>query len=850
MRCNKCGNPIDNINDYCEVCGSKIRRKKKKPIKLIFILLSEIILTLSFILFFLFIIKDNTKELAPKEFTKTLEKYHFTVEDMTEKYSKEEGLNKYLLAKDKKEDTFFHYAILNKNQEEMFYSLKQQSKQSFHTFFATSISFSNYKYYSIEDKENYSMVIKNNNVILWIGGDIKNKKLIKTITTDLHIIFPSTTVLLLILYLLLVFIVVKIVEWKIFVKARVKGWYIWIPFYHSYWVAKIAFGKGWNFIFMYIPLVNIIYIPVLLYNLSRAFGKSVLFSILNIIFSCINMQIIAFGYSKYTKHKNIEEEKKGKKKKKELPGELIVYHKKKNDDFSYVTEEKEDINTDINKQLYQKIARLQHRNSILLCISIVLYFLSFALFFLFSNLEDDDTLLFPSLILIIIATILLIISKVTKSKDGKIKYKYKNETYFFISTILFGINAFILNDGLTFLTLNDTLPSTLWITELGISVSLLVYYFKSCGTKKKKLKKGIKITLFILSIDISFLIAIPISEKAYKNSDIMYDYSKTLNLVYEQSDRAVAFYKSDKMWYTFTNQYNTNHFELSASNTYDTLNIIYETDNVTISNLSGNDDYAVWCEANNENIGYYYYDVNENQVYELLTIPYSKEMKQIFHITLYKDNIYYGIIDYTEKQVIVVEFNITSSKDRIIYTISDIDDTDLGKNSFHISNHHLLLTAFIKNTPTIISLDLTKPENDSYKTSLLTLNDNISNIYKASMDNNQFMLYYHKDGYDTIEIINKKGKLIQKVYTFQNKEYVSSDKIYFKDNMLYYIKLDQRINMNKMSEYAKLIIYDLENKKSQEIKGIFDYCITKKGIYGLGAYKDNLKNVRLYEIWS
>lgn len=854
MRCNKCGNHIEDINDYCEECGTKVVRKKSNSIKFIFILIVEFIFTLLFILFLIFIVKNSVKDLSPKEFTETLSNYNFKVEDITKQYEKEEDLSKYLLAKNEKDDIYYHYVLLENKQKEMFYTLKQKSKQSFQTaFIETGITFRNYQYYSIEDKEKYSVVIRNENAILWIGGDIKNKQTVKNIVTDLNMVYPNTVILFVTLYLLLVFLVSKIVEWNIFVKARKKGWYVFIPLYRSYWIAKIAFGYGWNFIFKYIPLVNIIYIPILLYKISRSFGKSVFFSIINIIFPYINMQIIAFDHSKYTKYKKIEEENNNNKKKEiELSGELIVYNKKKRDEFSYITEDKVDMDKNINKQMYQKISRLQHRNSILLCIAIFLYFLSLSLIVLFSDLEEDETLLttLPPLILILIATILLIISKVTKSKNGKIKYQYKNESYLLISIILFGINAFILNDGLTFLMISYTLQIAIWIAELGVSTSFLVYYFKSYGTKRKKLKKWIKVVLFILSISMGFLIAYPISEEVYTNSDIMFDYSKTSQLVYEPEDRAIAFYKSDKIWYTFTNQYNTEHFEFSVSDKLENLNIVYETDNVRITSLSGNDDYAVWCEISKETIGYYFYDVSENQVYELLTIPYSSEMKQIPSISLYKDNIYYEVIDYNEKQIIVVECNITSSKNRVIYTIKDIDDTDLEKNSFNISGNNLLLTSFVNSTPTIINLDLMKPEKDSYKTHILILDNNISNIYKASSDNNKLILYYNKNGSDTIEMLDNKGNIIQQIYTFANKEYVYSNDIYFKDNMLYYIKLDQKIDSNKMSDRTKLILYDLENKQKQEIKGIFDYCITKNKIYGLGTYKNNLENVRLYEIWN
>ena len=50
---------------------------------------------------------------------------------------------------------------------------------------------------------------------------------------------------------------------------------------------------------MLITPINILFIPVTCYKLSKAFGKSNLFAVISIFFPYITNQIIAFDDSKY-----------------------------------------------------------------------------------------------------------------------------------------------------------------------------------------------------------------------------------------------------------------------------------------------------------------------------------------------------------------------------------------------------------------------------------------------------------------------------------------------------------------------------------------------------------------------
>jgi len=87
--------------------------------------------------------------------------------------------------------------------------------------------------------------------------------------------------------------------WKIFSKAGEAGWASIIPFYNQYILSKITFGNGWLFLLLLIPVVNAIFMIVMMYKLAKAFGHGVGYTIGLIFLPFIFLLIIAFGKSEY-----------------------------------------------------------------------------------------------------------------------------------------------------------------------------------------------------------------------------------------------------------------------------------------------------------------------------------------------------------------------------------------------------------------------------------------------------------------------------------------------------------------------------------------------------------------------
>jgi hypothetical protein len=93
-----------------------------------------------------------------------------------------------------------------------------------------------------------------------------------------------------------------VVMWRVFVKAGQAGWKSIIPIYNIYILLKIVNRPGWWLILYFIPFVNIVISIIVMLDLGKAFGKSVMWSIfLLILFQIIGMSILAFAKVSYKK---------------------------------------------------------------------------------------------------------------------------------------------------------------------------------------------------------------------------------------------------------------------------------------------------------------------------------------------------------------------------------------------------------------------------------------------------------------------------------------------------------------------------------------------------------------------
>ena len=88
-------------------------------------------------------------------------------------------------------------------------------------------------------------------------------------------------------------------NWMIFAKAGEAGWKSLIPFYNSYILYKIAWGKGWMFLLTLIPFVGFVFPIICYFKLARAFGHSFWYGLGLNLLPIVFLPMLAFGKSQY-----------------------------------------------------------------------------------------------------------------------------------------------------------------------------------------------------------------------------------------------------------------------------------------------------------------------------------------------------------------------------------------------------------------------------------------------------------------------------------------------------------------------------------------------------------------------
>ncbi|NOK62005.1 MAG: hypothetical protein GFH27_549289n301 [Chloroflexi bacterium AL-W] len=101
--------------------------------------------------------------------------------------------------------------------------------------------------------------------------------------------------------LLSLVIVVAVIAgmWKVFTKAGQPGWAAIIPIYNVFVLLKIGGRPWWWLLLLFVPVVNIIVLILIWFDLAKAFGKGVGFALGLYFMSPIFIPLLGFGDAEY-----------------------------------------------------------------------------------------------------------------------------------------------------------------------------------------------------------------------------------------------------------------------------------------------------------------------------------------------------------------------------------------------------------------------------------------------------------------------------------------------------------------------------------------------------------------------
>jgi len=105
--------------------------------------------------------------------------------------------------------------------------------------------------------------------------------------------------LIIIIYLAIIVLMIAS-QWKVFTKAGQPGWACLVPIYNIYIMTQIAKKPGWWLaIILLVPIVNIVFLIMLIDAISKAFGKDTGFTIGLLLLGIVFWPILGFGDAQY-----------------------------------------------------------------------------------------------------------------------------------------------------------------------------------------------------------------------------------------------------------------------------------------------------------------------------------------------------------------------------------------------------------------------------------------------------------------------------------------------------------------------------------------------------------------------
>ena len=171
----------------------------------------------------------------------------------------------------------------------------------------TSVSinlFSEYYEYNTSG-DYYKAIVYNDNSVLYASADKQYREDVRNIFKDLHyhyeINFKGMQITWYSLYVLLFICIVSM--WGTLKKTRNKGWISLMPFYNIGCLSKDVLGSAWWPLLLFVPIVNVVFMFMLYYNIGKVFNKSDSYCVLMMFISSVLWPLLAFDNSEYDSSK-------------------------------------------------------------------------------------------------------------------------------------------------------------------------------------------------------------------------------------------------------------------------------------------------------------------------------------------------------------------------------------------------------------------------------------------------------------------------------------------------------------------------------------------------------------------
>ncbi len=342
-----------------------------------------------------------------------------------------------------------------------------------------------------------------------------------------------------------------------------------------------------------------------------------------------------------------------------------------------------------------------------------------------------------------------------------------------------------------------------------------------------------KVISYILLI--SMILSLPACHM-FEKRDIATQPNDTRVISYDKQQAPSQVVKTENYWVLLISEYWGTNYRISVSENPEELNIVYTADNVIIWYIEANDDYIVWCEETVNSHDYKCYSIQEDTV-ELLFSANIEEGYQPQNIGIYKNKIYYPVVDHQNQTADIYCYDVETKKKSSACSLPYDDKYPVM--TMNVEANYLSVASAAGILVFDVETECVAEE--------IKLPEEVEFVYAVSYDyiNRKCALYYADQDSEDIGFINEKGEM-DSHYTFGDRQYAFEDKIKCIDGYIYWIV--QIEATGDVTDHYRYVEYDYINYKSCEIKRGFNLEVGEGYKYYLCFDKDgNYQKIELYE---
>lgn len=312
----------------------------------------------------------------------------------------------------------------------------------------------------------------------------------------------------------------------------------------------------------------------------------------------------------------------------------------------------------------------------------------------------------------------------------------------------------------------------------------------------------------------------------------------------EEGNTPAKVIRENDHWYAIHNTYGLADFSFAAGDSFDTMEIIYQTPNGgLIRSLTAEGSWCAFYERGVQSLRYVLYNAEDGSLTDMYTA--DELSNQNGNMVFVNNCVYFGVIDYENSAGMLKRYDIAAGTltdfcalpyaeiDTVQALSRDGDDVLVTVKAVGDQHSQIYRLSTIDGSQKIIDLPA-----------------NVHTVYSVSFDPTQdaYIIYY-QDGDDRSEDIGiyREGEsAITSLYTFDDGCYAYYDTVECRDGRIYWVLQDNPTG--SFTDRYNLLIYNCETGQLQQFPQAYACTLNEKTFHYLRFLGDSAPKVELYEV--